>query len=256
MRAAIHRYVNATSLVAIVALMLALSGGAWAAQRYLITSTKQISPKVLKALKGKRGAKGVDGAAGPGGSQGPQGPQGPAGTPGGAGIKGETGAPGPEGKEGKAGKEGKEGKEGKSGFTETLPSGKTETGAWSVKVSKIIGFETALTAISFPIPVGLKEGEVGTAVYLDQEETEEAQPGNPVHGCEGTLARPSAPADTLCVYTMLEANEHPNGSGQISFDFAPGFGASGAFIAFSSDGGTEAEPGQILDFGTWAVTAP
>jgi hypothetical protein len=253
MRAARRRYLNPTSLVAIAALVLALSGGAWAAQRYLITSTKQISPKVLKALKGKRGANGVNGAPGPAGAQGPQGPKGPAGTPGTAGVKGETGVPGAEGKEGKAGKEGKEGK---SGFTETLPSGKTETGAWSVKVSKIIGFETALTAISFPIPVGLKEGEVGTAVYLDQEETEEAQPGNPVHGCEGTLARPSAPADTLCVYTMLEANEHPNGSGQISFDFESGFGASGAFIAFSSDGGTEAEPGQILDFGTWAVTAP
>lgn len=31
-----------------VALVFAMSGGAYAASRYMITSTKQISPKVLK----------------------------------------------------------------------------------------------------------------------------------------------------------------------------------------------------------------
>ena len=59
-----RRHINATSVVAVMALVLAMSGGAWAAKRYLITSTNQISPKVLSALKGKVGKAGPAGPAG------------------------------------------------------------------------------------------------------------------------------------------------------------------------------------------------
>jgi hypothetical protein len=58
-----------------------MSGGALAANHYLISSTKQISPKVLKKLKGNVGARG------------------PAGIPG---APGTPGAPGATGKEGAA----------------------------------------------------------------------------------------------------------------------------------------------------------
>lgn len=68
-----------------------MSGGALAAQHYLLTSTKQISPKVLRQLKGHRGAKGARGPQGLQGAQGPQGIQGP------AGAIGATGATGPPG---------------------------------------------------------------------------------------------------------------------------------------------------------------
>jgi hypothetical protein len=57
--------------VAWVALFLALGGTSAAATRYVITSTKQIKPSVLKKLHGARGP------AGPAGTPGPQGPPGP-----------------------------------------------------------------------------------------------------------------------------------------------------------------------------------
>jgi len=58
--------------VALVALFLALGGVATAASHYLITSTKQISPNVLKKLEkaGPRGAPGSTGAAGAAGAAG------------------------------------------------------------------------------------------------------------------------------------------------------------------------------------------
>ena len=58
--------------VALVALFLALGGVATAATHYLITSTKQISPTVLKKLEktGPRGATGSTGAAGTAGAAG------------------------------------------------------------------------------------------------------------------------------------------------------------------------------------------
>ena len=45
-------YANVTATLALV---FAMSGGAMAANHYLITSTKQINPKVLKKLNGQAG---------------------------------------------------------------------------------------------------------------------------------------------------------------------------------------------------------
>jgi Collagen triple helix repeat (20 copies) len=85
------------NVVATLALFFALTGGALAAKHYLINSTKQISPKVLKALKGKTGARGPAGATGSPGATGPSG---------GAGATGASGATGVPGKEGPPGKDG------------------------------------------------------------------------------------------------------------------------------------------------------
>ncbi len=54
-------YANVASTLALV---FAMTGGAYAADKVLITSTKQISPKVLTALKGKNGKNGTNGAQG------------------------------------------------------------------------------------------------------------------------------------------------------------------------------------------------
>jgi len=73
------------NIVATLALLFAMSGGAIAASHYLITSTKQFSPKVLSKLHGARGKTGAQGAQG---AQGPQGVQGPKGDTGATGLTG------------------------------------------------------------------------------------------------------------------------------------------------------------------------
>lgn len=85
------RRITYANVAATLALVFSMSGGALAASHYLISSPKQISPKVLKKLKGNAGAKGV---AGTPGAQGPQGIQGPKGETGAKGEKGDRGNPG------------------------------------------------------------------------------------------------------------------------------------------------------------------
>jgi hypothetical protein len=77
-----------SSVVAVVALFFALGGSAIAARHYLITSTSQIKPSVLKKLRGKAGLAGARGLQGSGGPQGPQGATGPQGPQGGTGPQG------------------------------------------------------------------------------------------------------------------------------------------------------------------------
>ena len=85
------------NVAATLALVFAMAGGAAAASHYLITSTKQISPKVLRELK-KPGARGATG---------------PAGAQGAAGANGLNGAAGTKGEQGPQGKQGPEGKQGR-----------------------------------------------------------------------------------------------------------------------------------------------
>jgi hypothetical protein len=78
-----RRHLTYANVVATLALVFAMSGGALAAKHYLVTSTKQIKPSVLKTLRGKtgpRGAAGANGATGATGATGPGGPAGPSGT--------------------------------------------------------------------------------------------------------------------------------------------------------------------------------
>src|SRR2546421_471918 len=115
-------YANVTATLALV---FAMSGGALAAHHYLINSTKQISPKVLKALKGRTG------------KTGPAGPAGLAGLAGASGAKGEKGATGEPGP-----------------LVATLPSGKTERGAYGLAGTRPsgAGFVPG-TETSYPIPL-------------------------------------------------------------------------------------------------------
>jgi hypothetical protein len=74
--------ISYANVAATLALVFSMTGGAMAAHHYLITSTKQISPKVVKALAGKTGKAGKPGPIGPGGPQGPSGKDGTNGAPG------------------------------------------------------------------------------------------------------------------------------------------------------------------------------
>jgi hypothetical protein len=75
----VHRLAAAMrgNLVAWLALFVALGGTSMAASHFVVTSTKQIDPRVIKKLRGNRG---------PAGPQGPQGAQGQTGLQGPAGI--------------------------------------------------------------------------------------------------------------------------------------------------------------------------
>jgi hypothetical protein len=81
----LFRRFNYANVMATLALFFALSGGALAAKHYLINSTRQINPKVLRALRGRTGPAG------------PKGERGAAGTKGEMGARGENGAPGANG---------------------------------------------------------------------------------------------------------------------------------------------------------------
>src|SRR5207253_9052261 len=119
MRKSPRTHLTYANVTATLALFFAMSGGALAAKHYLINSTKQISPKVLKALKGNTGKPGAPGKEGLQGNEGPQGKE------------GKDGPQGKEGKEGPQGQEGKEGPQGKEGGPAVvLAKGQTEVGVW------------------------------------------------------------------------------------------------------------------------------
>jgi hypothetical protein len=254
----IRRHLTYSNLAATLAVFFAMSGGAYAASRYLITSTKQIKPSVLSSLK----VKGKTGPAGANGAPGAQGPQGPAGTSG----TGTPGAEGPKGAEGKAGANGESvvntkietssatckhqgGAEfkvgsgaattacnGQTGFTETLPVGKTEMGYWSMALANK-GAESGIATISFVIPLQTAP----SLVFITESEEEGIEEKHHATECPGTAEEPSAAEGFLCIYTKDEkaglfVGGEPGSTGT-DLDFIP-------------------EASNSITFGTWAVTAP
>jgi hypothetical protein len=235
-------HVTPATVIASLALVFAMTGGAYAASKILITSTKQISPKVLKSLQGKAGKAGANGAQGPAGATGAAGPQGPGGA---AGAKGETGAAGA------SGTNGTNGTNGTTGFTETLPSGKTLKGDWSVGQA---GPGLELGSVSFGIP--LESAPI--PIYIKQNGA------TPAH-CTGGVANPGADPGYLCVFAFQEGN--------ITSEPVPGVnspkvcsnnaeliaGCALAVKAPSADPSgfdvTALAEASGYAFGTWAVTA-
>lgn len=167
----IRKRLTYANVVATLALVFAMSGGALAASNYLITSTKQISPKVIKKLKGRAGKAGPAGPAGP------------------------TGKEGPPGKEGAAGKEGPPGKEGAPGLSalSTLPAGQSESGPVGAAETNGTKDHDILDTVQFqvPLPAALEGSHV---IFTTTSGTTHCS--GPGHAEEGYL----------CVYIAYEGN--------------------------------------------------
>jgi hypothetical protein len=252
-------HVTPSTAIATLALVFAMTGGAYAAKHYLITSTKQISPKVLKSLKGAKGANGAPGApgaagaVGPGGAQGPGGPQGlqgPGGAAGTQGLKGDKGDTGPTGTFG----------------SQLLPSGQTLKGEWNLTAQASGAGSGVGNSVSFALPLGappavhyiLSNGKERIANSTTKK-VEEVEPTE----CEGEVTEPSAKPGNLCIYVHSEENTETelNIFGTV-FPF-PEVCAWEGFCTLGREGSpygfgiktTSHEAGRVQVVGTWAVTA-
>ncbi len=261
----VRRHINATTVVAFIALLFAMSGGAFAingSKANASTKPERISAATSKSKKkpskpskgtpGPRGKEGPAGKEGPVGKEGPAGKEGPTGKEGAAGKEG-IGKEGPAGPAGPKGATGPQGLEGKTGYVPFLPEGATETGTWNVSAEGVAE-SFHIVSLSFPIPLKAEQegGGSGQGPVIGFAKILFVESGTtPPSHCPGTAYEPKAEAGYLCIY------EQEGSEIKYNPPFAPG-GTVG------SRGATSA--GTLLDFettkassyadGTWAVTAP
>jgi hypothetical protein len=285
---ALRKHLSPALVLAFIALVFAVTGGAFAASSPggapdAKASAATSAPKKKAPPKGKRGPRGPAGPKGATGATGPAGPAGPAGPGGAAGAKGETGAAGATGATGTAGTNGesvtnttlakgnatcKEGGaefkvgtttthacNGATGFTETLPKGKTETGVWAAEFSRVTeGNENE--PISFAIPLETALGEAAWHYVTTQEQENNTAPEQ----CPGDAESPEAAKGNLCIYEGFHEEvagaQEPITVTQVNPPTTiseEGTGTSGAVLYIGYQG-SAAEPALLS--GSWAVTAP
>jgi hypothetical protein len=164
-----QRRLGYANVTATLALVLTMSGGAFAAGHYLINSTKQINPKVLRKLHGARGARG---------------------------IAGQNGPVGPQGVTGAIGSRGARGPQGEPGFSalSQLPSGRTESGDFALSAPAANAAETLSTAVTFSVPLT-------AAIAAEKVEFATVTVGKEHCAGPGTAAK-----GYLCVYTNSTTN--------------------------------------------------
>jgi hypothetical protein len=215
---------GAPGVIAVVALVFAMSGGAVAADHYL-GAAPRASTATAQATKKKK-KKPSPAKRGP---QGPQGQRGPAGP---AGATGATGPAGPAGPEGPPGARGTEGSPWTAGGT--LPPGKSLSGTW---IAVALGAEVEPgkaeggTTISFGIRL-----VAPPAVHLIAKGREGIDSPSE---CPGSVKLPLAAKGNLCLYVA-------EGEGLVPFETFSF--ASGALMKFRG-------PPETVVAGTWAVSA-
>ncbi len=265
---ALRTHLTPGTLIAFMALVFAITGGAFAATgggdnggspakagasagggTVMAVAAKKKAPKSARGPAGPRGAIGPAGPAGPAGAAGAKGENGAVGALGPQGPQGPQGAQGPEGKEGA---QGEPGPSGTTGFTETLPEGKTETGVWSIFYKATAAEDPASAPISFAIPLS----ELSNPTHFIGKEEGENEPHQSLlipEFCKGTSAHPQAVKGNLCVFASTLLNVHgftEIGARSIGVD-PIAEGTTGAQLILASE-----KEGLTVASGTWAVTAP
>ncbi len=256
MHSRLRKHFTYANVLMTFALVFAMTGGAYAAKKYIITSTSQIKPSVLASLKGKTGPPGPAGPAGAAGTQGP------------AGSNGKDGAAGKDGSPGTNGTSVTSVKlsvgnatctDGGSEFTAaeakkttacngspwtaggTLPKGSSEYGMFVAVASAGIGAD----ALSFGVPLA----SAPTVHYINVGNKELTPTGEQTSAvCTGTAASPTAPSGALCVYAHVE-NEVSTESVFNEF-FWEGLWKWGVIVdTEGGEGGAGVEPDTATAFG-------
>ncbi len=267
MFSAIRKHISPTTVVAFMALVFAMTGGAFAASSNgggsssgtgakaaaSVTPLAIASKAKPKTKAGPRGPAGKNGTNGTNGAPGATGPAGPAG-PAGAGTAGATGPQGPAGDPGTNGTNGAPGPEGS--FDKTLPAGKTLQGDWGI-TAVVPGTSFAEGSASTTISFGIPLADAPDPVYVKAGETT-APPG-----CTGNVEKPGAEQGHLCIFAAFENN---NDHGNVHICSAAlnlieclqgNPGVEGTADPFGVQIGVLSEaPGLVVLNGTWAVTAP
>ena len=244
-------------IVAVIALILALAGGAFAASGALTGKQKKEVTKIAKQYAGKTGANGAPGANGTNGANGKDGVNG---------TNGKDGVNGTNGKDGKDGEPGEPGEPGPKGEpwtpNNTLPTGAIETGTWAFSADE--SESPALVPISFPIQLSaaLQEDKVHFSTEPNFEDFDEGGVGT--EGCRATFKNPSGlgsanpeikpnPSGQLCIYlnnngTEGIENATYEGIFPVASENSKGASKPGGTLVFKVEGGT----GHAI--GSWAVT--
>ncbi len=257
-------------VISTIALVFAMTGGAFAA-KYLITSTKQISPSVLKKLKGAAGpagaagAQGAQGAAGANGTNGTNGSDGTsAKTKAFAGVKGSCTEGGIEVESASPvalvcnGKKGTNGTNGSPWVVGTAPQGVVMKGTWAIQKyhEATSNTENIPVPISTGVPIDPLGGLGLNAVYMPPGP---ADPANPV-GCTGTAEEPKAElaeatpnGGTVCIYAAVATNlREPN----IAGSFNLGKSGGGIVPLLRPNCPALPTPCAVSGHGTWALITP
>jgi hypothetical protein len=230
------RHLNYANVVATFALLFAMSGGALAASHYLINSTSQINPKVIKKLKTDTGGPGSSGPNGSNGANGANGLQGK------DGVQGPAGPEGPKGPEGAKGAEGAKGPQGN--LATTLPSGQSESGDYGIG-APVPGKGSLSQAVSFPVPLAARIPASNIVFVLETETS--------LSHCSGVG---HADPGFLCVYEQESVDIGGSGAAFGEYENHPGphdgSGNYGFLITVPVTGAGE----NASEYGTYTVTAP
>lgn len=224
------KHLTPATVMAFIALVFAVTGGAFAATggggngglpakvTASVRGRSGVSNRMVAVLakakkKGKAAPTGKPGPRGPAGPAGVAGPAGPAGPAGAKGETGATGGPGNTGEKGATGATGKEGPAGPAGpegsFDKTLPEGRTLTGEWEVYLDAAGSTSSQVDAVSFDIPLAKAPAvhylrEDGKEPYFDETTGKEEQ--REQSACLGSAALPTALPGNLCIYASFEEN--------------------------------------------------